>query len=351
MNPLYLFGRGMTPIRKLLMMKAVSGEAWNTVTAAVAIFNATAAKPLKISFTLKPVQSGSGDPSPENVRAISGHDSVTLKHSGADISDYDSHTATFPSTVYGGVVDWNAGKLKVTMALVSKKYSELGNGSGTAPEGYSIKSIDITSVLADYSTATSAVCNVAKYNASSNAQNVFRITSSGKYIYLTLPTSMDSDADVIICYPLATPTEVNLSDLDSIVSSVGINGVGVDESDSVTVTYPGKKNLLDYSDLVNKNYGGDPSNYNVRTEGMIVVSPGASMVLTGLQVTQVDIRFYAENKSLQSDKTVSKYGNDTSNVEFTVPDDSYFIRPKWYRSTTPITVEEVISSKPVIKYV
>lgn len=108
-------------------------------------------------------------------------------------------------------------------------------------------------------------------------------------------------------------------------------------------------NLLDYTDLVNKNYGGDPSNYNVRTEGMIAVTPGASMVLTGLQVTQVDIRFYAENKSLLSDSTVSKYGIDTTKVEFTVPDDSYFIRPKWHR-TTAITVEEVIASKPVIKY-
>ncbi len=112
----------------------------------------------------------------------------------------------------------------------------------------------------------------------------------------------------------------------------------------------GGGNLLDYSDLVNKNYGGDPNNYNVRTEGMIAVRPGASMVLTGLQVTQVDIRFYAENKSAQLDKTVTKTGSDTKKVEFTVPEDSYFIRPKWHRSTAPITVEEVIASKPVIKY-
>ena len=65
----------------------------------------------------------------------------------------------------------------------------------------------------------------------------------------------------------------------------------------------------------------------------------------------VDIRFYAENKSLLSDSTISKSGEDSKKVEFTVPEDSYFIRPKWYRSTGVLPVAEVIASKPVIKYV
>lgn len=195
----------------------------------------------ELVLQLNPIQAGSGNPAPDNVRAISGRSSVVLKVSGADTSEYTSHTATIPTppgTVYGGEIDWVNGKLKVTMALVSKKYSELNNGSGTTPEGYSIKSIDITSVLADYSIATSAVCNVAKYNASSNAQNVFRITSTGKYIYLTLPTSMDADAIVNVCYPLATTIEYDLSSLDEITLVFGENNIWIDNGKIKSMTYP-----------------------------------------------------------------------------------------------------------------
>lgn len=346
--------------RLLFLSAATGGGAWETVTGAIASFFATKAKPVKLSFLLKPIQAGSGDPSPENVRAISGHEGSTVMQckenllagkfasgksgaitytvnddgsilttgtststavlrsdginvtegetyklygcpngggidtyrldvrdsegnlistlpydigsgatitipsgtttikigiriaAGNDVSGlifkpilaksadvYTPKLATFPSVVYSGEVDWNAGKLKNVFAYVSKKYSELTNSSGTTPEGYSLKSIDISSAVGDYANATSAICNLAKYNASSNAQNVFRITSTGKYIMLTLPTDTDADTEIVVCYPLATPTEVSLSDLDSIVPVVGINNVWVDNSDNISVEYFG----------------------------------------------------------------------------------------------------------------
>lgn len=56
---------------------------------------------LKIEFL--PKQAGTGDPSPENVRPISGWDSVKVTVSnGGESHDYN---VTLPETIYGGTVD------------------------------------------------------------------------------------------------------------------------------------------------------------------------------------------------------------------------------------------------------
>lgn len=62
---------------------------------------------------VEPLQSGSGDPSPDNVRAISGWDevSVTNEMSGQTL------TADLPEMVYGGVMDWTTGVLTVNKAV------------------------------------------------------------------------------------------------------------------------------------------------------------------------------------------------------------------------------------------
>ena len=59
--------------------------------------------PLGAVVTLEPKQAGSGDPSPENVRPITGRDSVKVTVSnGAENHEY---TLTLPETIYGGTVD------------------------------------------------------------------------------------------------------------------------------------------------------------------------------------------------------------------------------------------------------
>lgn len=57
----------------------------------------------KLEIKFSPKQAGTGNPSPENVRPISGWDSVKITVSKGDEShDYD---VTFPETIYGGTVD------------------------------------------------------------------------------------------------------------------------------------------------------------------------------------------------------------------------------------------------------
>lgn len=65
---------------------------------------------------INPVQSGSGDPSPTNVRPISGFTGMNISVSDEDTTDPTVYPITFPTeagTVYGGYVDVTNGKLVV----------------------------------------------------------------------------------------------------------------------------------------------------------------------------------------------------------------------------------------------
>lgn len=76
----------------------------------------------RLVVNIQPVQSGSGTPSPSNVRPISGHSTVNVTI-GAD-----SRTMTLGGTYYGGTLDMLTGVLTVT-------YGAMTVGSATAING------------------------------------------------------------------------------------------------------------------------------------------------------------------------------------------------------------------------
>lgn len=59
--------------------------------------------PLGVTVSLEPVQAGSGDPSPDNIRPISGRTSVEVEVSGD--GQPQKTVLTLPETIYGGSVD------------------------------------------------------------------------------------------------------------------------------------------------------------------------------------------------------------------------------------------------------
>jgi len=113
----------------------------------IASFNDGTANPMpSLEISIEPVQSGSGDPSPSNVRPISGW-------SGADVTVTDdlttpteTHTLSIPFhdssdnpiTVYGGTLNVTSGELTVTLAKITidgvnkkvKSWGEVINGYG-----------------------------------------------------------------------------------------------------------------------------------------------------------------------------------------------------------------------------
>ena len=77
-----------------------------TETGSVVICEPVEGYPLHVVSKFDAKQSGTGDPSPDNVRTITGCDSLTLMYGM-------KHTVSFGQTVYGGTYDWQSGVLKI----------------------------------------------------------------------------------------------------------------------------------------------------------------------------------------------------------------------------------------------
>ena len=108
--------------------------------------------PLSAVVSLEPKQAGSGDPSPENVRPISGYDSVEVDVRGKNLFDVDSGFALNGSaSVYGFAFDGEFFKEGVTYSFSTKNstkpvqikvsYTKYGNNyiTGTIPVGGSLQ--------------------------------------------------------------------------------------------------------------------------------------------------------------------------------------------------------------------
>ena len=142
---------------------------------------------------------------------------------GSEDTDYESFigstlTATIPTppgTVYGAQLDLVSGVLTVTWAIISKKYSELTSVSGTPPAGFAYLSYGRLPSTGDYQKRASTLCNLCSYNDNGANPNVIRMTSSGNYLYATLPIGLDPDTEVTAVYPLATPVTYQLTRTDT----------------------------------------------------------------------------------------------------------------------------------------
>ena len=67
---------------------------------------------LRVVGQITAVQAGEGNPAPDNVRPISGHDAAVLTVNDAE------YAVPFGQTVYGGTYDWESGMLTVTHRLI-----------------------------------------------------------------------------------------------------------------------------------------------------------------------------------------------------------------------------------------
>lgn len=179
-----------------------------------AAFNAV---DLKVS--LSPKQSGSGTPSPTNVRPITGYTECVVTVKDDDETTHDTATITFGQTVYGGSVDFKTGKVTVTHGIV-----DLGNYEWTYVSDSDIvkgfyalePSIKTTKnnplICSQYKTATA----IGWVGIGNNEIG----TNAGAYkTQLIVKDSRYTDAASFktavtgqkICYELATPIELTLT--------------------------------------------------------------------------------------------------------------------------------------------
>lgn len=216
--------------------------------------------PLGVTVSWEPHQEGEGDPSPENVRPISGRESVSVTVSDST-GDGTTHTLTLPSTVYGGTVDAVTGAGRENW-----RYMEL-NGT----ESCSLGNIDVSDTIQQFNLIITdpqtdaklpCMCNILPQNENAISGNTLGIYHHSKptfvfgfpraplreygfvdgntETYLTafkayLTAQYAAGTPVTIAYKLATPTQFQATGNAPIPGLTGVNTVYSD-ADSVTVT-------------------------------------------------------------------------------------------------------------------
>jgi hypothetical protein len=81
-----------------------------------------------IQIGIEPIQAGSGEPGPRNIRRISGVTGVTLvREAGDDTVTYETLFEDEAGTVYSGVFNPMTGKLAVDRVLVTKRCVDMDN--------------------------------------------------------------------------------------------------------------------------------------------------------------------------------------------------------------------------------
>lgn len=204
---------------------------------AVASFETPLTLPLvSHNVTIEPVQAGTGDPSPSNPRAISGHSSVTVSHSGADTSEAEEVEISLGQTVYGGELDVTNGVLRVTFCE-PKIYSTGWYEQGTAQDGGTVFAHGAT----DKKPSATGLCDKLKTNNSgswtrvgkgevmfNHSQAIVFVNIDGATTTQDVNTFM-SNAQLI--YELETPVEITLTP-EQINTLKGVNNIWADTGDT-----------------------------------------------------------------------------------------------------------------------
>ena len=164
---------------------------------------ASAGSLLRPVSEIKLVQEGNGTPSLENIRNISGRNSITLTHNGAAAAQ------ALPETVFGGSYDWAKGELLVTHKCFNLAVADMNNREDFP--GW--KNLD---GLADcFASETNAGIRSGIYNIGT----VVNVNRTGNILYLTksiyglTQSEWKSNYPELICqlvFPLLEPYTIHL---------------------------------------------------------------------------------------------------------------------------------------------
>ena len=182
---------------------------------------------LKVTFA--PVQSGSGTPSPSNVRPISGYDSIAVSI-GAD-----TVSASLGGTYFGGTVDLVSGVFTVTMASDVIRWG-YGYVAETKMSNYTVRAFPMTYKPLNTATPGNSLCDRAIWTSNVWARDElhYYFSASGN-LALALPNGTSDDTYVRAAYDLETPQTVQLTP-QSIAALRGMQTVTSDAG-SVEITY------------------------------------------------------------------------------------------------------------------
>lgn len=205
-----------------------------------------------VVVTMEPIQSGSGDPSPTNVRPITGRTGASvLVNSEYSETGATTYPITFTSvgTVYAGTMDLVSGRLEVTHGGYTFTGDETFgmNGGNTNIIYFNGNSLDRPMKSGTWTDDVSTKCSHFE-KVISNADFGIRFGANSKYIYFyqilnTLGIASIADwktwlasNNVQITYPLETPLTYTLTPTQ-VMSLLGENVVWSEDGE-VTVVVP-----------------------------------------------------------------------------------------------------------------
>ena len=209
--------------------------------------------PIKsLTATIVPKQSGSGTPSPENCRPISGWTEVTVFVSPTeDEEDATTHTTSLGRTVYGGTVDVVSGVLTDKMKLI-----DLGSLSWSYQSTWESWYTDYIADVKGTNTGTETPNFVSDRLEAVSTNAGFAPQAQG-FTGITSTTRSSSGCRILVkngsttepptgqlCYELSTPTTYQLTP-STINTLLGSNNVWVESGDCSIEYYADTKLYID----------------------------------------------------------------------------------------------------------
>lgn len=194
--------------------------------------------PLGVTVSWEPRQEGSGDPSPENVRPITGLDEVTVTLSDG-VSDGATTTLALPETIYGGTVDAVTGAGEQTADVISLPVADMSGSDeypGWANQNWIGNYVQDTNQDVYFQ-------NVADYIAS-NADGSKKLRFNGNTVYFVSSEFGYTRSEMQSLYPdlifqfafkRLLPNPIQATGGQSIPALPGTNTIYTD-ADSLTVT-------------------------------------------------------------------------------------------------------------------
>lgn len=167
----------------------------------------------RLTTTIVPQQSGSGDPSPTNIRPITGFSSANIYVSPTtSVGDATTYNVSFGSagTVYGGTLDVVSGQLTVTHAMLTLNTAAMNNSeSYPGWKASGVRSLIGAGINQNYQ---NVMLNVGtSYSINTNSSNDIFILPKTEYNNMSQSDWIALAIDVQAIIPLATPLTYQLT--------------------------------------------------------------------------------------------------------------------------------------------
>lgn len=156
--------------------------------------------PMSVIAKIKAVQEGTGDPTPANIRPITGWTGVTVTHTGENTEN--TYAITFPEntgTVYGGELNVTTGLLTIDKFLYVYDGTESFFKSGSALNGFFNKLTDATPhddwpLMFNYTNAQSLTDEAASFLICTISSTTYK--DNYGYCYIDSGHNFNVDPDI-----------------------------------------------------------------------------------------------------------------------------------------------------------